>query len=219
MNRQADTERTNSDFSGFTAPANAPGQDASRAGKASLDAWLEGQEESPPWRTLYEDLLVETVIVEDSDGKTRRRPRWDWRRALYIAWRCVPPALREPKTEQELASLLGLTNTRTIRAWREKDPEIEERIAKLPKTLLMDHVSAVMVALVTVASEADAKAHPDRKLFLEMTGHYKPRSVQEIAGEGGGPVQVVTGDELAIARRRAQQTEAKLLGDESARQD
>lgn len=190
MNDQERTDRTNSDNSGFTAPVGAPGQDVSRASKAVLDAWLGRQQEPPPWRALYDQLLAETILVEDSTGKLRRRPRWNWRRALYIAWRCVPPALREPKTEQGLATLLGLTNTRTIRAWREKDPEIEERIASLPREMLMDHVSAVMSALVTVASEADSKGYQDRRLFLEMTGHYKPRSVQEIAGEGGGDLNI-----------------------------
>lgn len=157
----------NSDNSGFTAPPNAPGQAVSHATKAQLDDWLWLQTEQPTWRSLYEQLLQERT----EHGK----PRWDWRKALYIAWRCVPPALREPRYESELATRLGLTNTRTIRQWREKDPEIDKRVAELPRQMLMDHVSAVMSALVIVASDADPKSHPDRKMFLEMVGEYKPR--------------------------------------------
>jgi hypothetical protein len=167
MPDQEDTNQTNSDNSGFTAPPNAPGQAISHASKASLDDWLGEQREQPTWRALYDQLLQERT--------EQGRPRWDWRKALYIAWRCVPPALREPRYESELATLLGLTNTRTIRQWREKDPEIDERIAALPRELLMDHVSAVMSALVTVASSPAPQAHPDRKLFLEMVGEYKPK--------------------------------------------
>lgn len=172
MSDQSNPNGGNSDNSGFTAPPNAPGQDVSRLSKAALDAWLSGQGEPPEWLGLYEQLLSERT----EEG----RPRWDWRKALYIAWRCVPPSFRQPRYEHELATLLGLTNTRTIRQWRERDPGIEERIAELPRQMLMDHVSAVLSALVTVASDADPKAHADRKLFLEMTGQYKPRSVQDL---------------------------------------
>lgn len=165
----------NAAFSGFTAPANAPGQTESRLYKAAVDSWLSEQEQQPAWRALYDELLTERTEAG--------RPRWDWRRALYIAWRSVPPMLREPKYERGLIGILGLTSTRTIRQWREKDPGIEERIAALPREMLLDHVSGVMAALVQVASDASPQAHPDRKLFLEMTGYYTPKSKQENTGD------------------------------------
>jgi hypothetical protein len=182
MSNQGDLNQTNSDNSGFTAPANAPGQAESHRSKAELDDWLGEQREQPTWRALYDQLLQERT--------EQGRPRWDWRTALYIAWRCVPPALREPRYEHDLATLLGLTNTRTIRQWREKDPQIDERIAALPRELLMDHVSAVMSALVTVASSPAPQAHPDRKLFLEMVGEYRTRSSVALMGEDDGPVVI-----------------------------
>jgi hypothetical protein len=176
--RRTQTGQT-SENSGLTAPPNAPGQAESRASKERLDALIAARYEQPddeadstepyPWEELYYRLMAE--VAKGDNGKTR--PRWDWRRALYIAWRCVPPLLRVPRYEHELATqLLGLTNTRTIRGWREKDPEIDKRIAALPKELLINHLSAVMAALVAVASDPDPKAYQDRKLFLEMTGQY-----------------------------------------------
>jgi hypothetical protein len=192
----------NSEISGFTAPENAPGQAASRASKDRLDAllaarlakpdaaWAEASEVPVAWEALYRDLLEERT----PDGKLR----WDWRKALYIAWNCLPTSQRWPKYEYELATdFLGLTNTRTIREWKLKDPEIEERIAAGPKRLLIGYVADVLEALVLVATTADAKAHQDRKLFLELTGQYKPAGKVELTGEGGGPIDVRDVGELS----------------------
>lgn len=192
----------NSEIAGFTAPANVPGQAESRASKERLDGllaakrrrpeptWEEATAEPVPWEALYRDLLEERT----PDGKLR----WDWRKALYIAWSCVPTRQRWPKYEYELATdFLGLTNTRTIREWKRKDPEIEVRIAEGPKKLLLGYVADVMEALVMVATQADAKAHQDRKLFLELTGQYKPAGKLELMGEGGGPIDMREVGELS----------------------
>lgn len=196
----------NSENSGFTTPPQVPGQRQSRASKARLDALLaarlakpapeftEATPEPVAWEVFYRELLQE----RGPDG----RARWDWRKALYIAWSCVPTGQRWPKYEYELASdFLGLTNTRTIRQWKQRDPEIEERIASGPKRLLLQHVADVLEALVAVATQWDAKAHPDRKLFLELTGQYKPAGKLALTGEDGGPVDYrevseLTDDEL-----------------------
>lgn len=184
----------NSEISGFTAPGNAPGQAESRASKERLESLLAARRARPEptfaeatpepvaWEALYRDLLEERT----PDGKLR----WDWRKALYIAWSCVPTAQRWPKYEYELASdFLGLTNTRTIREWKLKDPEMDDRIAAGPKRLLLGHVADVLEALVLVAKTADAKAHQDRKLFLELTGQYKPAGKVELTGADGEPVE------------------------------
>lgn len=164
---------------GFTTPANVPGQAESRASKAVLDAMLEraaADEKLPAWHEMYQDLLQERTPVLDRHGRPtkRTRPRWDWRKALYIAWKSTPRERRWPKFEKELASVLGLANTGTIRKWREADPDIDERIARLPAEMLLDHVGEVFDALVTVAKDPDPKAFQDRRLFLEITGNYRP---------------------------------------------
>jgi hypothetical protein len=173
------------DFSGFTAPPNAPGQAESRAGKTALDVYLAGLTERPAWTTVYEDLMTEQV--EMTDGKVRHR--WDWRKALYIAWSVVPREKRQPKTEQELASLMRLASTRIFRKWKEKDPEIEERIIRLPRQMLTTYTADVYQALVDVASQAIPGAHQDRKLFFELAGEYSPRV--SMTGTDDGPVRIV----------------------------
>ena len=171
----------NSENSGFTAPATVPGQAESRRGKAALDALLTEATEPPEWKALYEKLLDERI---ERDGYVIA-PKWDWRKALYIAWSCVPKARRQPATEEELAVLLNLKNTRTIRQWKQKFPEIEERIAELPKQLLVGHLADVYDALVAVATMPIPGAHQDRKLVLELIGDYVQKSGVQHTGADG----------------------------------
>ncbi len=172
---------------GFTTPASVPGQAESRASRQRLEAlldarrakpelkWEEAKAEPVAWEAMYRDLLEERVEVKREDKPSRFVPRWDWRKALYIAWSCVPSAQRWPRFEVELIELLGITNTATIRKWKAADPEIEERISAGPKKLLGGHVADVLNALVRVATDPTPQAHQDRKLFLEMTGQYDPK--------------------------------------------
>lgn len=174
----------------FPANEGTPGQAASRAARTSLENWLKEQEKRPAWFELWEDLRAERGPMLGADGEpllneqgqARTRRRWDWRKALYIAWASLPRPLREPKTLEGLVSLLGLSSSGAIRNWRRKDAGIMERIASLPAELLLEHVADVLDALTTVASDPDPKAHPDRKLFLEITRVYHPRGVVELAG-------------------------------------
>lgn len=160
---------------GFTAPVNAPGQAQSHESKAGLEAWLVKQSTAPAWLEMYRDLLAERTDT--------KRPRWDWRKALYIAWSATPRDKRWPKTHNELASFIGLTDAATMRHWRLKDPEIDERIQSLPREALLGHVAAVFDALAVVASQADARSFQDRQLFLKITGHYQPSKTVELGGQ------------------------------------
>lgn len=171
----------NSEIAGFTAPPNVPGQEESRRGKTALDAFLTTCTEVPEWKALYEKLLDERI---ERDGIVIA-PRWDWRKALYIAWSVVPKAKRVPATEEELAVILNLKNTRTIRTWKQKFPEIEERIAELPKQMLVGHLADVYDALVAVATMPIPGAHQDRKLVLELIGDYVQKSGVQHTGADG----------------------------------
>lgn len=185
---------------GFTAPALAPGQDVSRLKKRELDqhlAGLQGRDEAPPaWLEIYDALLDE----RDEEGKRR----WDWRRALYIAWCCTPKEARDPKTLGGLARRLGVA-TSTMREWRYRDPEIERRISELPRLLLMEHVASVYQALATLASTPDPKTFQDRRLFLELTGQYSPKAGVILGGEV--QVATVTAAERIAAMQRALEAE------------
>lgn len=170
------------DFSGFTAPWALPGQDVSRASKAALDIWLESLAERPPWYGRYVELMLE----RDDAG----RARWDWRKALYIAWAALPARLRTPATITELADLLGLNNTGSIRHWRAKDAEIDRRIAEVRVRLVGDAVSDLLQASIDNGLNGGPQGHPDRKMLLEIAGVYRPKQTQEITGAEGDRLRI-----------------------------
>jgi len=143
-----------------------------------LGVWLSERQRAgsapPPWLELYDDLLDE----KGEDGKQR----WDWRKALFIAWSCVPRGQREPKTVQELANMLGVRPS-TVRKWRLHDPEIVDRIAAAPRRMLLEHLADVYAALVEGAVQMeDPRFFPYTKLALEMAGEYRPSAALALDG-------------------------------------
>jgi len=120
-----------------------------------------------------------------------RTEGWDWRKAAYIAWASSPAKERWPANQELLASnVLGLRSDRTIRKWKENNPDLEEMIAAFQVAPMMKHRRDVIDALITVAKLKKPEGHRDRRLFLEMTGDYKPRGALALTGEDGGPIEI-----------------------------
>ena len=199
----------------FPASESTPGQSESRTAYARFQGWVDslGTEDSqaldlpkvlldhkpgmgildekPVWLDEYQALLAE---------------KWTWRKAAFIAWAASPAVKRWPDNQRELATrVLGLKSDRTIRKWRENDPRIDERIGRLMIEPLFQHRRDVIDALIQVASDPDPKAHPDRQLFLEMTGDYKPKGQIFLTNVE------VTADEMAKASEKARQFEEDLF--------
>jgi len=149
------------------------------------DSWEQG--EVPQWFEHYLQL------------RKKGRP---WRVAVYVLWAASPKRGRWPATQLELATeVLGLTSDRQIYAWRKKYPEIDDMITMLQAAPLMEHRADIFEALVAVATDADYKAHSDRKLALEMLGDYVPRSKMDLGvAVGSDAVDDLSDEEL---RRRA----------------
>ena len=197
-----DESRDFDDFGGVS--AHVPGQAESRQARADLDKWFHEQVEEPAWVPIWRDLIEERApmldrageLLVNERGEARTKRRWNWRQALYIAWMATPKKQRQPETLEKLTPLLGLSSSGTIRNWRRNDPEIDERIRMLPKRMLFGHLADVYQALVTVATDADPKAHQDRRLFLELVGEYSPKGTTVLAGEAGAPVYVDLTHEL-----------------------
>ncbi len=139
-----------------------------------------GQRESRKAHAAFEDLVKDAAVWLD-DYYRLRGEGWDWRRAAYIAWASSPVTDRWPKTQMELATkVLGLKTDRTIQKWRADDEHIDDRVAKMQIEPLMRHRRDVIEALISVASSHDPKAASDRRVFLEMTGDYKPKSTVQM---------------------------------------
>lgn len=102
---------------------------------------------------------------------------WPWRVATYIAWASSVRAERKPATLKELATdVLGLTSPRVVYTWRQKYPSIDAVVSMMQAAPLWQHRADVLKALVDSAMDSDYKHFNDRKLFLEMTGDYTPKS-------------------------------------------
>lgn len=119
----------------------------------------EGQSGVPAFYEIFLDLL---------DGG------WPPRVAAYIAWASSPRIGRWPKTQEELAQMLGLTSDRQFTVWRKKNPVIDILVAKLGAAPLLQYRADVLAALAESARNPDYKNNPDRRLFLEITGDYTP---------------------------------------------
>jgi hypothetical protein len=147
--------------------ADTPGQKESRAAFERFNA----ARDKCPWWVEYLDLRAEG---------------WDWRKAALIAWLASPKSKRWPKTLHELATEhMGLTDDRSLRQWREDDPEIDERVGVFQARPLFEHRRDVIEALVAVATRKDHLAHQDRKLFLTLTGDVRPDGKGAEPGLGG----------------------------------
>ena len=150
-------------------------------------------------RRAYHQLLAELdAFPWWQDYQELMQRGWDWRKAICIAWRASPASQRVPETQDELAkNVLGLTSDRVIAKWFKQNPEMDQEVVRMQAAPLLRHRRDIYDALVTVATMLDPKAHPDRKLALELMGDYKPRQVQELTG-GDTPVSVKGALEHAI---------------------
>ncbi len=122
---------------------------------------FEVEEQAGPWLDDYWALI--------SGG-------WTWRQAVYMIWEAQPPRSRTPKTQSELATMvLGLTSDRMISKWKQDNPAMSARIAKLTVSALAKARAQVIAALAESAKSSNPRSHADRRMFLEMTGDYVPR--------------------------------------------
>lgn len=154
----------------FPVPAQTPGQTRSRE---AFDTF-EKQHESARWWADYAHL---------------RNEGFTWRIAAYIAWAASPLQMRWPATLKELATkVLGLKSDKVIYKWRRLNPEIEARVEKFRAEPLLRYRTDVLTALIDVASTPSPLSHPDRKMYLEMTGDYKPKAQTVLTGANDGPI-------------------------------
>lgn len=149
----------------FPASPNTPGQATSRIKLLEL---LKNPEK-PEWWNDYLELREEFPHFKN------------WRIYAYIAWASMEE-FRQPKTKEEFAKIIG-NSSRAIRKWEEynwgEGKNIKDAIAFLKNSTLFKYRRSVLQALADVAKRPDPKAHNDRKLFLEMTGDYRPGGGQE----------------------------------------
>lgn len=183
----------------FPASELTPGQAQSRSAYARVREWVDGLNTEDSQALDLPKVLLDhkpgTGILNKKPSwldeyNILRAEKWTWRKAMYIAWAASPTVNRWPTNQFELARrVLGLKSDRTIRKWRENDPRIDERVAKLQIESTWLHRMDVMDAMTAVAMTIDPKAHPDRRMYLEIAGIYKPKGQLALTNPAGGPVQ------------------------------
>lgn len=173
----------------FPAAPGVPGQQASRQA----------------WETIRDGL---TQFEWWAEFEELRAYGLDWRKAMAVAWRASKGLNRQPATQGELASLMGLKSDRTIRKWFEDRPELEELVAAFQAGPLLKHRRDVMEALVESASVPEAAHSSDRKLFFQLTGDLEEKTQQRLVGSDDAPIIILPGkreaaDDAAAARPAA----------------
>lgn len=160
-------------------------------------------------RRLYETMLSDLPFGDEYLALLGEG--WFWRDAAYIAWKSMPSEYRQPKNYGEFCDLIGISRNAMLMR-RQKNKAIEIRAAKLTAGRLFEHMDDVVEALVESASNPNYKNHPDRKLYLEMTGAYTPKSSLELGmlQTEDAPLDDLNEDDL----RRLAQTKELTDGDD-----
>jgi len=165
-------------------------------------------------RRTVEDLFGEkTAPAWLSDYFMLREKGWPFRQAAYIAWASTPSDVRTPKTQTELALLLGLKSDRAISTWRKKNPAILETIALMQSASLWSHRSDAFSNLIEGMKHAgtDYKFFNHLKLYLEMTGDYVPTSkfMADLRKKLSTDPSDLSEEEIAVLARAYEDYQAK----------
>lgn len=118
--------------------------------------------------SAYQDLFWELC-----------RQGWRWQKAAYMAWRAAPRDSRQPKTQAELADLLGYTSDRVFRVWLNKPdqgPQMEAIIRQAAKQVFEAHLADVDWVTICQAKAPDSSTN-QRELFYKR--------YEAVAGEAG----------------------------------
>lgn len=105
-----------------------------------------------------------------------------FRAAVLAAWLCTPRKYRYPKTQDELAKLLGLTSDRQFTVWMAHNPQIKAVLHDAWRERAVDHLYDSMDAMFEVAATADYKGRGDRELHFKLAEILTDKLILDKAG-------------------------------------
>jgi hypothetical protein len=94
--------------------------------------------------------------------------RFPFRVAVLTAWLETPKKYRYPKTQDELAEMLGMSSDRQFSVWMAKNPQIRAVVHNSWHEKIMDHLNDSVNAMLEVAAEPDYKGRGDRELHFKL---------------------------------------------------
>lgn len=145
-------------------------RDAARALLENPATWPKGSDGKPEKPFWFDHYLRLTV------------GRWPFRVAVLIAWLRTPKKYRWPKTQDELADMLGMSSDRQFAVWRAKNPQIEAMVNEAWKDRVLDGLNDSIEAMLEVAAIPDYKGKGDRELHFKMADILTERMVLNNAG-------------------------------------
>ncbi len=103
--------------------------------------------------------------------------RWPFRVAVLVAWLRTPKKYRWPKSQDELADMLGLSSDRQFSVWRTKNPQIDAAVHEAWKDRVLDGLADSIDAMLQVAAIPNYKGRGDRELHFKMAEIISDRMV------------------------------------------
>lgn len=107
------------------------------------------------------------------------RQGWRWQKAAYMAWRAAPRGSRRPKTQYELAEMLGYAGDKIFRLWLNKPdqgPQMLAIIRNAGQAVFEAHLADVDWVTICQAKAPDSSTS-ERELFYKR--------YRELVGETG----------------------------------
>ena len=134
-------------------------KDIAKAFIHNPDTWIRDGETSKPIKPYWLDKSVE---LEEGNM------RFPFRAAVLTAWLCVPKKYRLPKTQDELADMLGLSSDRMFTVWMARNPQIKAVVHASWNEKVLDHLNDSIDAMLEVAATPDYKGKGDRELHFKL---------------------------------------------------
>lgn len=117
--------------------------------------------------------------------------RWPFRVAALIMWLATPKQYRYPKTQDQLANLLGMSSDRQFSVWRAKNPAIDAMVHEVWKKDAIERLPDSLEAMYQVAAIPDYKGKYDRELHYKLAGILRDRSEIDLKATGGSEDDVL----------------------------
>lgn len=173
--------------------------------RSEWEAWLQqaperGDDEQPETYTdrcelrerlhsLYRDM-IEYLRQQDKRGGNT------WAMAAFAVWRSLPKQMRQPRTQNELATLLGFTSDNVFYKWMNQYPDLFQTSTAGMEAMLREFLPDIMWASIHSAKHGGTQGFQDRKMLMTMAGMMTDRSERTLVGDASRPVVVTNLDEL-----------------------
>lgn len=135
------------------------------------------------WEKNEQGKSVKPYWLDHAISLHEGKMRFPFRAAVLAAWLATPKKYRVPKTQDELANLLGLSSDRQFTIWMAKNPQIKAVVHTAWKERALDRVNDSMEAMFEVASQPDYKGKGDRELHFKVAEILSDKIVLDTQGK------------------------------------